>query len=47
MTAYAEISAERNLFKKIHVMTDSPELAQEFPSVLSAHESERVLDTAL
>jgi hypothetical protein len=47
ITAYAEISAEPNLFKKIHEMADSTESAQEFPSVLSALESERVLDTAL
>jgi hypothetical protein len=47
ITAYAEISAEPNLFKKIHEMADSTESAQEFPSVLSALESERVLGTAL
>ncbi|MGA3048028.1 MAG: hypothetical protein ABSD67_15460 [Terracidiphilus sp.] len=30
ITAYAEISAEPNLFKKIHAITDSTESAQEF-----------------
>jgi hypothetical protein len=47
LTGYAEISAEPNLFKNIHAITDSTESAQEFSSVLSAHESEGVLDTAL
>jgi hypothetical protein len=47
MTAFAEISAEPNLFKNIHAITDSTESAQEFSSVLSAHESEGVLDTVL
>jgi hypothetical protein len=44
---YAEVSAEPNLFKKIHAITESTESAQEFPSVLSTHESEAVPDASL
>jgi aryl-alcohol dehydrogenase-like predicted oxidoreductase len=47
ITGYAEISAEPNLFKKIHAITDSTESAQELLNILSVHESEGVLETAL
>jgi hypothetical protein len=47
ITVHAEISAEPNLFETIQEITHSTESAQEFPTVLSAPESEGVLDTAL
>lgn len=40
ITAYADISVEPNLFQTIHGIADTTKLTQEFPSVLSAHESE-------
>jgi hypothetical protein len=47
VTSYAEISAEPNLFKKIHAMTDSTESEQEISERSVCHESEGALDTSL